>query len=71
VVWSNHHKDQRGVGSARPADVADAKAAGVHFISTHQVHREGLEPVLRLIEPASEVLITFDCDGLDSAIMPG
>jgi agmatinase len=62
---------QRGVGSARPADVADAKAAGVHFISAHQVHREGLEPVLRLIEPASEVLITFDCDGLDPAIMPG
>ena len=62
---------QRGIGSARPADVADAKAAGVHFISAHQVHREGLEPVLRLIEPGSELLITFDCDALDPAIMPG
>jgi agmatinase len=61
---------QRGVGSARPADVADARAAGVHFISAHQLHREGLEPVLRLIEPGSELLITFDCDALDPAIMP-
>ncbi|WP_244627619.1 arginase family protein [Microvirga tunisiensis] len=61
---------QRGVGSARPADLADAKAAGVHFISAHQLHREGLEPVLRLIEPGSELLITFDCDALDPAIMP-
>lgn len=62
---------QRGVGSARPADVADAREAGVHLIGAHQVHREGLEPVLRLIEPGSELLITFDCDGLDPSIMPG
>jgi agmatinase len=62
---------QRGVGSARPSDVADARAAGVHFVTGYQVHREGVGPALDLIETGSNLLITFDCDGLDPAIMPG
>jgi len=61
---------QRGLGSARPSDVADAKAAGVHFVGSHQIHTAGIEPVLDLIEPGSNLLITFDCDGLDPSIMP-
>jgi len=61
---------QRGLGSARPSDVADAKAAGVHFVSSYQVHTAGVGPVLDLIEPGSNLLITFDCDGLDPSIMP-
>ena len=62
---------QRGVGSARPSDVADAVAAGVQFVSAHQIHTHGVGPVLDLIEPGSELLIAFDCDALDPAIMPG
>jgi agmatinase len=61
---------QRGLGSARPSDVADAKAAGVHFVSAHEVHRAGIDRVLELIDPGSNLLVTFDCDGLDPAIMP-
>jgi hypothetical protein len=43
----------------------------VHFVSSHQIHRAGIDPVLDLIEPGSNLLITFDCDGLDPSIMPG
>lgn len=62
---------QRGVGSARPADVADAKAAGVQFVTAHEIQRAGTGPVFDLIGPGSNLLITFDCDALDPAIMPG
>ena len=61
---------QRGLGSARSSDVADAKKAGVRFVSSHQVHTDGVGPVLDLIEPGSNLLVTFDCDGLDPSIMP-
>jgi agmatinase len=61
---------QRGLGSARSSDVADAKKAGIHFISSHQVHTAGVDPLLDLIEPGSNLLVTFDCDGLDPSIMP-
>jgi agmatinase len=61
---------QRGLGSARSSDVVDAKKAGVHFFSSHQVHTAGVDPVLDLIEPGSNLLVTFDCDGLDPSIMP-
>ena len=61
---------QRGLGSARSSDLADAKTAGVHFVSSHQVHTTGVDPVLDLIEPGSNLIITFDCDGLDPSIMP-
>lgn len=61
---------QRGLGSARSSDVADAREAGVHFVSAHQIHTAGVGQVLDLIEPGSRLLITFDCDGLDPSIMP-
>jgi agmatinase len=61
---------QRGLGSARASDVADARAAGVHFVSAHEVHSAGIDPVLELIEPGSNLLVTFDCDGLDPSVMP-
>jgi len=61
---------QRGLGSARSSDLEDAKKAGVQFVSSHQVHTAGVDPVLDLIEPGSNLLVTFDCDGLDPSIMP-
>ena len=61
---------QRGLGSARSSDLADAKTAGVHFVSSHQVHTAGVDPVLDLIETGANLLVTFDCDGLDPSIMP-
>ncbi len=62
---------QRGVGSARPRDVADARHAGASLISAATVHRHGISPVLDLVPPGADVLIAFDCDGLDPSVMPG
>jgi agmatinase len=61
---------QRGVGSARPTDREEALARGVNFISAREIHAKGLKPVLDLIVPATDVLVTFDCDVLDPSIMP-
>jgi agmatinase len=61
---------QRGVGSARPADREEALARGVNFVSAREIHAKGLKAVLDLIVPATDVLVTFDCDVLDPSIMP-
>jgi agmatinase len=60
----------RGLGSARPPDVADAKAWGAHIITASTFHERGIAPVLDLIPSGGEVLISIDCDGLDPSIMP-
>ena len=62
---------QRGLGSARPADVRDAEAWGVKFVSARDVHRSGIDPVLDLIPAGSNVIIALDCDGLDPSAIPG
>ncbi len=61
---------QRGIGSARPADYQDALDWGVQFVSARDVARGGVGPVLELIPEGAEVIICFDCDALDPAIMP-
>jgi agmatinase len=61
---------QRGVGSARPQDVKDAVAAGVTFVPAGAVHRYGVAAVIELVPAGADVLIAFDCDALDPAIMP-
>ena len=60
----------RSMGSARQGEVEDALAWGARLITAQQVHREGVQPVLDLIPADSSVLVTFDCDVLDSSIMP-
>jgi agmatinase len=60
----------RSMGSARKGEVEDALAWGVTFVTAQQVHHEGIQPVLDLIPADSHVLVTFDCDALDSGIMP-
>ncbi len=62
---------RRGIGSARPEDVADALAWGVEFIDARDVHDDGLGGVIDLIPDGANVVIALDCDGLDPAIMPG
>lgn len=62
---------QRGIGSARPADVQDALAWGVHFVPARDVAHSGAETALSFIEPGSQVIICFDVDAMDPAIMPG
>jgi agmatinase len=62
---------QRGIGSARPGDLADAKAWGAIFVPARKVHEQGIAPVLAAVPAGAQVLVTLDCDGLDPAIMPG
>jgi agmatinase len=62
---------RRGVGSARPADLAAAQARGVHFFGAHDVHRNGIEQVLDRVPRGGDVFITVDVDGLDPSLVPG
>lgn len=61
---------RRGVGSARPADLAAAEARGVHFYSARDVHRHGVAQILESV-PGGDVFITIDVDGLDPSLVPG
>ncbi len=62
---------RRGVGSARPADLAAAEARGVQFLSAHEAHRHGVEQILEHVPVGGKVFITVDVDGLDPSIVPG
>jgi agmatinase len=61
---------QRGLGSARPGDLADAKAWGAIFVPAEAVHEHGIAAALDAVPAGSQVLVTLDCDGLDPTIMP-
>jgi agmatinase len=61
---------QRGIGSARMADVEDAKGWGVAFVPGREVQRDGVARAVALVPEGAEVVICFDCDALDPAIMP-
>lgn len=62
---------RRGVGSARPADLAAAEARGVNFFSARDVHRQGIAQIIHLVPVGGNVFITVDVDGLDPSIVPG
>ena len=61
---------QRGIGSARPSDFADAEAWGVHFVPGGEVARDGVGRAVDLIPKGANVVVCFDCDALDPSIMP-
>ena len=61
---------QRGIGSARPGDVADALAYGVQFVSAGAVARAGIGPVLDLVPEGADVVVCLDLDALDPSVMP-
>lgn len=61
---------QRGIGSARPSDVADAERWGVTFVSGREVMRDGIGRALDAIPQGSDIVICFDVDALDPAILP-
>ena len=60
----------RSAGSARAVELRDALNWGATIVTAQDVYRSGIGPVLDLIAPGSQVLATFDCDALDSGIMP-
>ncbi|MCX7890281.1 MAG: arginase family protein [Rhodobacteraceae bacterium] len=61
---------QRGIGSARPADHADALARGVRFVPASEVARNGILGAADAVEAGAEVIVVLDVDALDPAIMP-
>jgi agmatinase len=61
----------RGVGSARPEEVADARGAGNVLITADELHDRGVDAVLAHITPEAPWYVTIDVDGLDPSIAPG
>jgi agmatinase len=60
----------RNIGSARPQEYADATAWGAKFFTARDVASNGIQPVIDAIPAGANVIICFDCDGLDPSIMP-
>jgi agmatinase len=60
----------RGVGSARPEEVAEASAWGATIVTAREIHHQGVASALAAIPAGARVFITLDLDGLDPAIMP-
>lgn len=60
---------QRGLGSARVSDVADAEAYGVKFVSAGAVHRGGARAYAQAL-PEGPVVLVFDVDAFDPGLMP-
>ncbi len=61
---------QRGIGSARPSDLADARDWGVEFFPARGVAQAGISSVLELIPEGVEIIIALDADALDPSILP-
>lgn len=61
---------QRGIGSARMADVAAARQWGVEFVPAREIAREGILRAASLIPEGAEVIVCFDLDALDPSVMP-
>ncbi len=61
----------RGAGSARREDVADAAAFGSVMVRAEEVHREGVEAVLRRLPDAAGYFVSLDAGALDPGIAPG
>lgn len=61
----------RGTGSARPSDVADARAAGAQLIDMTILRARGMAPAIEAIPPGRPVVVCFDVDGFDPAVVPG
>lgn len=60
----------RSMGSARPSDVEDARAAGNRIITAWELHSGGAQQVLDSLSSDHKWIITVDCDGLDPSIAP-
>jgi agmatinase len=60
----------RGVGSARAADVDDARAAGNLLVTARELDERGVARVLEQVPADASVFLAFDCDGLDPSVFP-
>ena len=60
----------RGVGSARPSDVADARAAGNLLVTAGELQDRGVPWLLAELPADASVVVAFDLDGLDPSVAP-
>lgn len=60
----------RGLGSARREEVEVARDWGAQIITARTVHEQGVSAALQHLPDGANCMITFDCDALDSSIMP-
>ena len=60
----------RGLGSARREEVEIAKNWGAKIVTAREFHRDGIQAVTKHLASGTNCMITFDCDALDSGIMP-
>ena len=60
----------RGVGSARPGDVAEARAAGNRLVTARELRERGMGWLLESLPEDAAVFIAFDFDGLDPSVCP-
>lgn len=61
----------RGFGSARREEVDAARAYGSILVGAEELHRVGIEEVLKRIPDGERYYLTIDADGLDPTIAPG
>jgi agmatinase len=59
----------RGVGSARPSDVADARAGNV-LVTADELRERGVAWVASQLTADQRIFLSFDCDGLDPSVLP-
>jgi agmatinase len=64
------HVGQRGVGSARPADVQDTIEAGNVIVRARELAHEGPQAVARRLVEGERFVIVYDVDGTDPADIP-
>ena len=60
----------RGIGSARTAEVEDARAYGADVITAYEMHEIGMDAVLDRVPDGGAYYLTIDADGIDPTIMP-
>jgi agmatinase len=60
----------RGVGSARSADVDDARAAGNQLVTARELGERGVPWLIEQLPQDASVFLAFDLDGLDPSVAP-
>lgn len=61
----------RGIGSGKKSDYMDAENYGSQLISAREIHKIGVDGILKKIPKADNYFISFDIDGYDMSIAPG
>ena len=60
----------RGLGSARPSEVQDAREWGVKFVPMSMYQERGVDYVMEQIPANSRVFVTLDIDAMDPSVVP-